>query len=81
MSPAELVNHHFGTNDLAVPVDQYYLPSWNVCLICIILFVGLCNIAFIVLRYRLKIPDAAKLGADQILWIRKWHFNRGDHTS
>ncbi|WVQ83999.1 hypothetical protein IAT38_006144 [Cryptococcus sp. DSM 104549] len=52
-----------------IPVDGYYLPSWQVNLVCIILFVGLCNIAFITLRYRLKIPDCSKLAWDQIKWI------------
>ncbi|ODO03115.1 hypothetical protein I350_05960 [Cryptococcus amylolentus CBS 6273] len=45
------------------------LPSWEVNLVCIILFVGLCNVAFIVLRYRLKIPDCSKLAFDQIKWV------------
>ncbi|TYJ52434.1 hypothetical protein B9479_006975, partial [Cryptococcus floricola] len=52
-----------------LPVDGYYLPSWEVNLVCIILFVGLCNVAFIVLRYRLKIPDCSKLAFDQIKWV------------
>lgn len=59
--------------DLAdvVPIDDYYLPSWEVFLICVILFVGLCNLAFIVLRYRLKLPGSSQMAFDQIKWIRK----------
>jgi hypothetical protein len=34
------------------------------------LFIGLCNIAFITLRYRLKLPGASKMAADQLKWIR-----------
>ncbi|WRT65030.1 uncharacterized protein IL334_001972 [Kwoniella shivajii] len=52
-----------------LPVDGYYLPSWEVTLVCIILFTGLCNVAFIVLRYRLKIPNCSQLAVDQIKWI------------
>lgn len=47
------------------------LPSWEVTLVCIILFVGICNVAFITLRYRLKIPNCGQLAIDQIKWIRK----------
>lgn len=47
------------------------LPSWEVNLVCIMLFVGLYNIAFIILRYHLKIPDCTRLAFDQIKWIRK----------
>jgi hypothetical protein len=46
------------------------LPSWDVTLVCIILFIGLCNIAFVTLRYRLKLPGASKMAADQMKWIR-----------
>ncbi|OCF59087.1 hypothetical protein L486_03586 [Kwoniella mangroviensis CBS 10435] len=53
----------------ALPVDGYYLPSWKVTLVCIILFTGLCNVAFITLRYRLKIPNCGQLAFDQIKWI------------
>jgi hypothetical protein len=55
-----------------VPVDGYYLPSWNVTLVCIVLFVGICNVAYITLRYRLKIPGAGRMAFDQIKWIRKF---------
>lgn len=47
------------------------LSSWNVFLVCVIIFVGLCNIAFIVLRYRLKLPGASKMAGDQLKWIRE----------
>jgi hypothetical protein len=43
-----------------------------VTLVCILLFIGLCNIAFITLRYRLKLPGASKMAADQLKWIRKF---------
>ncbi|CAD6566589.1 MAG: hypothetical protein TREMPRED_002808 [Tremellales sp. Tagirdzhanova-0007] len=52
-----------------LPVDEYYLPSWYVSLVCIVLFVGLCNVAFITLRYRLKLPDSGRTSFDQIKWI------------
>ncbi|KAK4689791.1 hypothetical protein P7C73_g331, partial [Tremellales sp. Uapishka_1] len=45
------------------------LESWYVTLVCIILFVGLSNVSFITLRYRLKVPDCGKLAFDQIKWI------------
>nr|XP_031861885.1 uncharacterized protein CI109_002714 [Kwoniella shandongensis]KAA5528957.1 hypothetical protein CI109_002714 [Kwoniella shandongensis] len=54
---------------LDLPVDGYYLPSWDVTLVCIVLFVGICNVAFITLRYRLKIPNCSQLAFDQIKWI------------
>jgi len=47
------------------------LPSWNVFLVCVIIFIGLCNVAFITLRYRLKLPGASKMAADQLKWIRE----------
>ncbi|EIW68701.1 hypothetical protein TREMEDRAFT_11927, partial [Tremella mesenterica DSM 1558] len=52
-----------------LPVDAYYLPSWQVTFVCIILFVGLCNVAFITLRYRLKLPDCSTDAINQIKWI------------
>lgn len=52
------------------------LSSWNVFLVCVIIFVGLCNIAFIVLRYRLKLPGASKMAGDQLKWIRKSENNQ-----
>ncbi|WWC87221.1 uncharacterized protein L201_002109 [Kwoniella dendrophila CBS 6074] len=54
---------------LALPVDGYYLPSWKVTLVCIVLFVGICNVSFITLRYRLKVPNCSQLAIDQIKWI------------
>ncbi|OCF41165.1 hypothetical protein I317_04995 [Kwoniella heveanensis CBS 569] len=45
------------------------LPSWQVTLVCIILFTGLCNVAFITLRYRLKLPNCGQMAVDQIKWI------------
>jgi hypothetical protein len=39
--------------------------------VCIIVFVGLCNVSFAVLRYRLKIPGAGKMAFDQLKWIRE----------
>ena len=48
------------------------LPSWNVFLVCVIIFVGLCNVAFITLRYRLKLPGASKMAGDQLKWIREF---------
>lgn len=53
----------------AVPVDGYYLGSWQITFACICLFIGLCNVSFITLRYRLKQPDAAKVAFDQLKWI------------
>ncbi|WVR04423.1 hypothetical protein IAU60_001425 [Kwoniella sp. DSM 27419] len=54
---------------LNLPVDGYYLPSWQVTLVCIVLFAGLCNLAFIILRYRLKLPGSSHMAVDQIKWI------------
>ena len=39
-------------------------------LVCIVLFVGICNVAFITLRYRLKLPDCSRDAVNQIKWIR-----------
>lgn len=47
------------------------LPSWDVFLVCVIIFVGMCNVAFITLRYRLKLPGASKMAGDQLKWIRQ----------
>ena len=47
------------------------LPSWEISLVCIILFIGLGNVAFIVLRYRLKLPDSGRVAMDQLKWIRE----------
>lgn len=55
-----------------VPLDGYYLTSWDITLVCIILFIGLCNIALITLRYRLKVPDSGKMAVDHLKWIRKY---------
>jgi hypothetical protein len=54
-----------------VSIDQYYLPSWNVTIVCLILFVGISNLAYIILRYRLKLPGASQMAFDQIKWIRE----------
>ena len=63
-----------GTVSVACRFDEYGsfadLSSWQVTLVCIILFVGICNVAFIVLRYRLKLPDCSRLAFDQLKWIR-----------
>ncbi|KAL7424393.1 hypothetical protein Q5752_000075 [Cryptotrichosporon argae] len=53
----------------AIPLDGYYLSSWDVTLVCIVLFVGLCNVSFIALRYRLKLPGFSTMAWDQIKWI------------
>jgi hypothetical protein len=58
--------------DAPVNIDNYYLPSWNITLVCLVLFGGICNVAFITLRYRLKAPDAAQMSAAQIKWIREY---------
>jgi hypothetical protein len=60
-----------GANSVPVPIDQYYLPSWNVTIVCLILFVGISNLAYIILRYRLKLPGASQMAFDQIKWIRE----------
>lgn len=54
-----------------VPVDAFYLPSWYVTLVCIVLFGGICNLGYIVLQYRLKMPDCSRLAFDRIIWIRE----------
>lgn len=53
----------------AIPTDAYYLGSWEITFACICLFIGLCNVSFITLRYRLKQPDAAKASFDQLKWV------------
>ncbi|WWC59194.1 uncharacterized protein I303_101743 [Kwoniella dejecticola CBS 10117] len=52
-----------------LPVDGYYLNSWKITLVCLTIFTGLSNLAYIVLRYRLKVPDSSRLAVDQIKWI------------
>ena len=54
-----------------VPHDGYYLSSWKITLVCIILFAGICNVSAIVLRYRLKLPDCSNMAINQIKWTRK----------
>ena len=67
----EAASHDVDTElTTAVEVDQYYLSSWDITLVCIILFIGLSNVAFITLRYRLKLPDAGHMSWEQIKWIR-----------
>ena len=54
-----------------MPLDGFYLPSWNVTIVCIILFGGICNVAAITLRYRLKLPECGRMAVDQLKWLRE----------
>jgi len=51
--------------------DTFYVTSWQVFFICLILFSGLNNVATCILRYRLKLEDAGKTAIQQFKWVRK----------
>jgi len=50
--------------------DTYYVTSWQVFFICVLLFQGLSNIAVCILRYRLKLEGAGRIALQQFKWIR-----------
>ncbi|GFZ47911.1 hypothetical protein JCM24511_05658 [Saitozyma sp. JCM 24511] len=49
--------------------DSFYSTSWNVLFVCLLLFMGLHNVVFCLLRYRLKLPMAGSLAVQQFKWI------------
>lgn len=51
--------------------DSFYVSSWQVFFICMLLFQGLNNLAVCILRYRLKLEGAGKTALQQIKWIRE----------
>lgn len=51
--------------------DTFYVSSWQVFFICLLLFPGLSNLAVCILRYRLKMPGAGHLALQQVKWIRE----------
>lgn len=50
--------------------DTFYLSSWQVFFICILLFPGLSNVTDCILRYRLKMEGAGRVALQQLKWIR-----------
>lgn len=51
--------------------DTFYVTSWQVFFICLLLFSGLNNLSLCILRYRLKLEDAGKTAIQQFKWVRK----------
>jgi len=50
--------------------DTFYVSSWQVFFICILLFPGLNNLTDCILRYRLKMEGAGRVALQQLKWIR-----------
>lgn len=51
--------------------DTFYVTSWQVFFICLLLFQGLNNVAVCILRYRLKLEGAGRIALQQFKWIRE----------
>nr|ODN76418.1 hypothetical protein L203_06374 [Cryptococcus depauperatus CBS 7841] len=50
-------------------INRAYRQSyWDVILVCVVI-AALCNVVFVMLRYRLKSPDGLRLVFDQMKWI------------
>ncbi|KAL7418822.1 hypothetical protein Q5752_006506 [Cryptotrichosporon argae] len=49
--------------------DSFYVDSWEVFFICLLVFQGLSNVGTMILRYRLKLANSGRDALAQIKWM------------